>query len=323
MATTTAISAPTRTTTLPVEHARHREANGAEVPADPAARRARNDPGRDVPADLPLRVRRGDQRRRDSATWTSWCPASSRPACCSGAWARRRASPRTWSGGSSTGCGRCRSRAARCSRAGDRRHRDARLEPRDHDRDRLRGRVPAPRDRRSQALLAFGLCLVFGFAFEWLFITLGLFAGNAQAAQGMALHGVPADVRVERLRPRRIDAELAAGDSPSTSRSRYMVERGPGAHARAGGGRRCWATPASYYVVRVAAVVGGARHGVRAARGRPVPARLGLVRRDVRHRADDRACDEVRRAIEDRSGACEAVLAGTTRSAAHAPRRHR
>jgi ABC-2 type transport system permease protein len=29
--------------------------------------------------------------------------------------------------------------------------------------------------------------VVFGFAFEWLFITLGLFAGNAQAAQGMAL----------------------------------------------------------------------------------------------------------------------------------------
>src|SRR4249919_3310886 len=39
----------------------------------------------------------------------------------------------------------------------------------------------------AEALLAFGLCLVFGFAFEWLFITLGLFAGNAQAAQGMAL----------------------------------------------------------------------------------------------------------------------------------------
>jgi ABC-2 type transport system permease protein len=39
----------------------------------------------------------------------------------------------------------------------------------------------------TDALVAFGLLVVFGFAFEWLFITLGLFAGNAQAAQGLAL----------------------------------------------------------------------------------------------------------------------------------------
>ncbi len=37
------------------------------------------------------------------------------------------------------------------------------------------------------ALGAFGLCVVFGFAFEWLFIALGLFAGTAQAAQGLAI----------------------------------------------------------------------------------------------------------------------------------------
>jgi ABC-2 type transport system permease protein len=37
------------------------------------------------------------------------------------------------------------------------------------------------------ALAAFGLCVVFGFAFEWLFIMLGLIAGTPQAAQGMAL----------------------------------------------------------------------------------------------------------------------------------------
>jgi ABC-2 type transport system permease protein len=34
---------------------------------------------------------------------------------------------------------------------------------------------------------AFGLVVLFGFAFEWLFITMGLFAGNAQAAQGMGM----------------------------------------------------------------------------------------------------------------------------------------
>jgi ABC transporter DrrB family efflux protein len=36
------------------------------------------------------------------------------------------------------------------------------------------------------ALAAFGLCIVFGFAFCWLFLTLGLLAGNAQAAQAAA-----------------------------------------------------------------------------------------------------------------------------------------
>jgi len=39
----------------------------------------------------------------------------------------------------------------------------------------------------AAGLAAFGLCIVYGFAFTWLFIALGLFAGNAQAAQGLAL----------------------------------------------------------------------------------------------------------------------------------------
>jgi ABC transporter DrrB family efflux protein len=39
----------------------------------------------------------------------------------------------------------------------------------------------------ADGLAAFGLLVGFGFAFEWVFITLGLVAGNAQAAQGMAL----------------------------------------------------------------------------------------------------------------------------------------
>jgi ABC transporter DrrB family efflux protein len=39
----------------------------------------------------------------------------------------------------------------------------------------------------GSALAAFGLCVVFGFAFSWMFICIGLFAGSAQAAQGMAL----------------------------------------------------------------------------------------------------------------------------------------
>ena len=36
-------------------------------------------------------------------------------------------------------------------------------------------------------LAALGLVVLFGFAFEWAFITMGLFAGNAQAAQGMGM----------------------------------------------------------------------------------------------------------------------------------------
>ena len=39
----------------------------------------------------------------------------------------------------------------------------------------------------EQGLLALGLMVVYGFAFTWLFITIGLLAGNAQAAQGMSL----------------------------------------------------------------------------------------------------------------------------------------
>jgi ABC transporter DrrB family efflux protein len=39
----------------------------------------------------------------------------------------------------------------------------------------------------GQGLAALGLCVVYGFAFTWLFITIGLVTGNAQAAQGMSL----------------------------------------------------------------------------------------------------------------------------------------
>jgi ABC-2 type transport system permease protein len=39
----------------------------------------------------------------------------------------------------------------------------------------------------ADGLAAFGLVILFGFAFEWVFITMGLFAGTAQAAQGMGM----------------------------------------------------------------------------------------------------------------------------------------
>jgi ABC-2 type transport system permease protein len=43
----------------------------------------------------------------------------------------------------------------------------------------------------SGALAALGLCVVFGFAFEWIFIVIGLVGGTAQAAQSMGLLVVP------------------------------------------------------------------------------------------------------------------------------------
>lgn len=43
----------------------------------------------------------------------------------------------------------------------------------------------------ADSLVAFALCILFGFAFEWLFIALGMFAGSAQAAQGLAIMVFP------------------------------------------------------------------------------------------------------------------------------------
>lgn len=43
----------------------------------------------------------------------------------------------------------------------------------------------------GQALLAFGLCLVCGFAFGWAFICIGLVSTNAQAAQGFSMLAYP------------------------------------------------------------------------------------------------------------------------------------
>ena len=43
----------------------------------------------------------------------------------------------------------------------------------------------------AEAVAAVGLCLVYGFAFSWPFIYMGLTAGNAQAAQGMSFLAFP------------------------------------------------------------------------------------------------------------------------------------
>ena len=99
-------------------------------------------------------------------------------------------------------------------------------------------------------LAAFGLVIAFGFAFEWLFIAMGLFAGNAQAAQGMGMIVFPlafvssAYVPVSSM-PSWL--QVFAKHQPLT----YMVDAvraltlGPHAHALLG-------HPTSYFVTRAA-----------------------------------------------------------------------
>jgi ABC-2 type transport system permease protein len=104
---------------------------------------------------------------------------------------------------------------------------------------RLQGSVPA-------ALGAFGLCIVYGFAFEWIFVLAGMASANAQAAQGISFMVFPltfvssAYVPVSTM-PGWLQA--FASHQPIT----YMVDAvraltlGPAAHALYG-------HPASYYV---------------------------------------------------------------------------
>ena len=48
------------------------------------------------------------------------------------------------------------------------------------------GRVPHPRPTSARRWPAFGLCVLVRLRLQWLFICMGLVAGNAQAAQGMS-----------------------------------------------------------------------------------------------------------------------------------------
>jgi ABC transporter DrrB family efflux protein len=99
-----------------------------------------------------------------------------------------------------------------------------------------------------EGLAAFGLVIVFGFAFEWLFITMGLFAGNSQTAQGMGMIVFPLAFISSAYVP--VDSmpswlQIVASHQPLT----YMVDAvrsltlGSQSEALLG-------HPASYYVVR-------------------------------------------------------------------------
>jgi ABC-2 type transport system permease protein len=122
-------------------------------------------------------------------------------------------------------------------------------------------------------LLAFALIIVFSFTFEWVFIATGLYAGDARAAQGLALILVPftfvssAYVPVSSM-PSGLRA--VAAHQPVT----YMIEA---VRSLTGGARAevLLGHPASYFVARsLAGLVGRAVAGVRFDRGRPVPSRV-------------------------------------------------
>jgi ABC-2 type transport system permease protein len=99
-----------------------------------------------------------------------------------------------------------------------------------------------------EGLAAFGLVIAFGFTFEWLFVTMGLFAGNAQAAQGMGMIVFPfAFISSAYVPAASMPSwlQVFASHQPLT----YMVNAvraltlGPEAHALLG-------HPAGYFVAR-------------------------------------------------------------------------
>jgi ABC-2 type transport system permease protein len=103
-------------------------------------------------------------------------------------------------------------------------------------------------DGLDKALLAAALIVVFVFAFEWVFITMGLYSGNAQAAQGISMILVPftfvssAYVPIESM-PGWLQA--VAENQPVTFMTDAVRTLTGGATAEAFLGH-----PASYFVIR-------------------------------------------------------------------------
>jgi ABC transporter DrrB family efflux protein len=103
----------------------------------------------------------------------------------------------------------------------------------------------------AEGLAAFGLVVAFGFAFEWVFITLGLVAGTAQAAQGLGMIVFPfafissAYVPVESM-PGWLQAFAEHQPLTAMVDAVRALTLGPQAEALLG-------HPASYFVVRALA----------------------------------------------------------------------
>jgi ABC-2 type transport system permease protein len=101
----------------------------------------------------------------------------------------------------------------------------------------------------AEGLAAFGLVVAFGFTFEWVFITLGLVAGTAQAAQGLGMIVFPfissAYVPVDSM-PGWLQAFAEHQPLTAMVDAVRALTLGPQAEALLG-------HPASYFVVRALA----------------------------------------------------------------------
>lgn len=97
-------------------------------------------------------------------------------------------------------------------------------------------------------LLAFALIIVFSFVFEWVFIATGLYAGSAQAAQGLALILVPFTFVSSAYVP---VSSMPSGLRPVAARQpiTYMIDA---VRSLTGGAsaETLLGHPASYFVVR-------------------------------------------------------------------------
>jgi ABC-2 type transport system ATP-binding protein len=145
------------------------------------------------------------------------------------------------------------------------------MESRVHRRGRVRGRLPRPRHRarRDRGVRPGGVVRVR--------VRVALHRGRvarrrSAGSPGRRAAGVPACVRLERVRAGGLDARLAAGLRRAPA-AHLHGRRGPGAHA--GTGRRGGArAPGVVLCDAGAAVGGGDNRGGGSARRRQVPARL-------------------------------------------------
>jgi ABC-2 type transport system permease protein len=127
-------------------------------------------------------------------------------------------------------------------------------------------------DGIPNGLIALGLIIVFSFAFEWVFITVGLALRGERA--GGARHRVPpraVHVRLERVRASVFDARLARDRCVASARHVHDRRR-PGAHGRNRSRSAPWPS-ASYFVVRSLAWSGGHRRCVLDDGHRSIPPR--------------------------------------------------
>lgn len=151
-------------------------------------------------------------------------------------------------------------------------------------------------DTATQAFLAFGLCLVCGFAFLWIFICIGLVSRNAQAAQGLSMLAYPvifvssAYVRVNTLpswmqpvaqhQPVTVMCNavrsLALGDPPRPGRSRPHHDLLGISFAGLGGRDHAGLRPPRRHPVPALLLTGAVRCAATSRRAAPAPMSGGL-----------------------------------------------